>query len=40
MRFRAMFLSEAGLARLALGVAAIHVADDNFRQPEPLGAER
>jgi uncharacterized protein len=35
MRFRAMFLNEAGLARLALGVAAIHVADDNFLQPEP-----
>ena len=27
--------TEAGLARLALGVAALHVVDDNFLQPEP-----
>jgi uncharacterized protein len=26
--------TEAGLARLALGVAALHVVDDNFLQPE------
>lgn len=35
MRFRAILLTEAGLARLALGIAALHVADDNFFQPEP-----
>lgn len=27
--------TEAGLARLALGIAALHVADDNFIQPQP-----
>jgi dienelactone hydrolase len=27
--------TETGLARLALGIAAVHVADDNFLQPEP-----
>ena len=27
--------SEAGLARVALGVAALHVVDDNFLQPQP-----
>jgi hypothetical protein len=31
----AALLSEAGLARVALGVAALHVVDDNFLQPEP-----
>ncbi len=28
-------LSETGLARVALGVGALHVVDDNFLQPEP-----
>ena len=27
--------TETGLARVALGVAALHVVDDNFLQPEP-----
>jgi dienelactone hydrolase len=27
--------TETGLARLALGVAALHVVDDNFLQPQP-----
>jgi dienelactone hydrolase len=27
--------TESGLARLALGIAALHVADDNFLQPQP-----
>jgi uncharacterized protein len=27
--------TEVGLARLALGLAALHVVDDNFLQPEP-----
>jgi uncharacterized protein len=27
--------TETGLARVALGIAALHVADDNFFQPEP-----
>jgi uncharacterized protein len=27
--------TEAGLARLALGIAALHVMDDNFLQPNP-----
>jgi dienelactone hydrolase len=27
--------SEVGLARLALGIAALHVVDDNFLQPQP-----
>ena len=27
--------TEAGLARVALGLAALHVVDDNFLQPEP-----
>jgi fermentation-respiration switch protein FrsA (DUF1100 family) len=27
--------TEAGLARLAFGVAALHVVDDNFLQPQP-----
>ena len=27
--------SEAGLARLALGIGALHVVDDNFLQPQP-----
>jgi uncharacterized protein len=31
----AALLSEAGLARVALGIGALHVADDNFLQPEP-----
>ena len=28
-------LSETGLARVALGIGALHVVDDNFLQPEP-----
>ena len=35
MRFRGKLLTETWLARLALGIAALHVADDNFFQPEP-----
>jgi uncharacterized protein len=31
----AALLNEAGLARVALGVAAVHVVDDNFLQPQP-----
>jgi uncharacterized protein len=31
----AALLSEVGLARLALGVGALHVVDDNFLQPQP-----
>jgi fermentation-respiration switch protein FrsA (DUF1100 family) len=34
-RVSAALRSEAGLARLALGIAAIHVVDDNFLQPQP-----
>jgi hypothetical protein len=34
-RAAAAVLSEAGLARLALGLGALHVVDDNFLQPEP-----
>jgi uncharacterized protein len=34
-RIGAALRSEAGLARLALGVAALHVVDDNFLQPQP-----
>jgi uncharacterized protein len=33
-RAAAAVLTETGLARLALGVAALHVVDDNFLQPE------
>jgi uncharacterized protein len=33
-RVAAALLTETGLARLALGVGAVHVADDNFLQPE------
>ena len=33
-RVGAALLTETGLARLALGVAALHIADDNFFQPE------
>jgi hypothetical protein len=31
----AAFRSESGLARLALGIGALHVVDDNFLQPQP-----
>jgi hypothetical protein len=31
----AALLGEVGLARIALGVGALHVVDDNFLQPEP-----
>jgi dienelactone hydrolase len=34
-RAAAALRSEVALARLALGVAALHVVDDNFLQPEP-----
>jgi uncharacterized protein len=34
-RVAAAFLSEVGLARVALGVGALHVVDDNFLQPQP-----
>ena len=34
-RAAATLRTEAGLARLALGVAALHVVDDNFIQPQP-----
>jgi hypothetical protein len=34
-RATAALRTEAGLARLALGVAALHVVDDNFIQPQP-----
>ena len=34
-RTGAALRTEAGLARLALGVAALHVVDDNFLQPQP-----
>ncbi len=34
-RVAAALLTEAGLARIALGVAALHAVDDNFLQPEP-----
>jgi dienelactone hydrolase len=34
-RLAAALRTEAGLARLALGVAALHVVDDAFLQPEP-----
>jgi uncharacterized protein len=33
-RVAAAVLTETGLARLALGVGALHVVDDNFLQPE------
>ena len=34
-RVAAALRTEAGLARLGLGVAALHVVDDNFIQPQP-----
>jgi hypothetical protein len=34
-RVSAFLRTEAGLARLALGVATLHVVDDNFLQPQP-----
>jgi dienelactone hydrolase len=34
-RVTAALRSEAGLARFALGVVALHVVDDNFLQPNP-----
>jgi uncharacterized protein len=34
-RIRAALLTESGLARLALGIAVLHVVDDNFLQPQP-----
>jgi uncharacterized protein len=34
-RVAAALRTETGLARIALGVAALHVVDDNFLQPEP-----
>jgi len=34
-RVAAALRSEAGLARVALGVVALHVVDDNFLQPNP-----
>jgi dienelactone hydrolase len=34
-RAAAALRTETGLARLALGVAALHVVDDNFLQPQP-----
>jgi hypothetical protein len=34
-RVAALLFTETGLARLALGVGALHVVDDNFLQPEP-----
>ena len=34
-RVGAALLTEAGLARFALGIAALHVVDDNFLQPQP-----
>ncbi|MGZ8793297.1 MAG: CocE/NonD family hydrolase [Gaiellaceae bacterium] len=34
-RAAAALLSETGLARVGLGVAALHVVDDNFLQPQP-----
>ena len=34
-RAGAFLRTESGLARLALGIAALHVVDDNFLQPQP-----
>lgn len=34
-RAAAALRTEAGLARVALGVVALHIVDDNFLQPEP-----
>jgi uncharacterized protein len=34
-RVVAALRTEAGLARLALGIATLHVVDDNFLQPQP-----
>ncbi|MGH3013463.1 MAG: hypothetical protein ACRDNN_00795, partial [Gaiellaceae bacterium] len=34
-RAAAALRTETGLARVALGVAALHVLDDNFIQPQP-----
>jgi hypothetical protein len=35
IRVAAALRTETGLARVALGVGALHVVDDNFLQPEP-----
>ncbi|HEX5780293.1 MAG TPA: hypothetical protein VFX80_00150, partial [Solirubrobacteraceae bacterium] len=34
-RLGALVLSETGRVRLALGLVALHVADDNYLRPEP-----
>jgi uncharacterized protein len=34
-RVAAALLTETGLARIALGIGALHVVDDNFLQPQP-----
>ena len=34
-RAAAVLGTETGLARLALGIAALHIVDDNFLQPQP-----
>ena len=34
-RVAAALRTEAGLARVALGIATLHVVDDNFLQPQP-----
>ena len=34
-RVAAVVRSEVALARIAIGVVALHVADDNFLQPNP-----
>src|SRR4029453_11280408 len=34
-RAAAALRTETGLARLALGIAALHIVDDNFLQPQP-----
>jgi alpha/beta superfamily hydrolase len=34
-RLAAALLTETGLARIALGIGALHVVDDNFLQPQP-----
>jgi hypothetical protein len=34
-RVGAALLTETGLARIALGIGALHVVDDNFLQPQP-----
>ncbi|HSK14552.1 MAG TPA: hypothetical protein VK915_00130 [Gaiellaceae bacterium] len=35
VRVAAVLRTDTGLVRLALGVVALHVADDNYLQPEP-----